>query len=86
MGRLFGRSSSKDVAKERLRNVLVRDRSSTSPDFMDNLREDLMRVLSEYVEVGQSGLDMKLQSVENHVALVASIPVKQVKRNRSRGQ
>ncbi|MDA8345695.1 MAG: cell division topological specificity factor MinE [Thermaerobacter sp.] len=76
--------SSKQIAKDRLRNVLVHDRADTSPEFMSHLRDDLMRVVSEYLEVGQNGVDMKLQSLDDHVALVASIPVKQLKRARQR--
>ena len=82
---LFGRSSSKDVAKNRLRSVLAHDRTDTSPEFMEHLRDDVMRAVSEYVEIGQCGIDMKLQSDDDHIALVANIPVKQLKRRRNRG-
>ncbi len=82
---MWMRNSSKQIAKDRLRNVLVHDRADTSPDFMSNLRDDLMRVVSEYMEVGQSGADFQLQSVDDHVALIANIPVKQVRRGRRPG-
>lgn len=77
---MWRNGQSRQIAKDRLRNVLVHDRADTSPEFMAHLREDLMRVVSEYMEVGQNGVDMKLQSLDDHVALVASIPVKQLKR------
>ena len=82
---LFGRNQSRDVAKNRLRNVLAHDRADTSPEFMEHLREDVMRIVSEYVEVGGQGVDLHLQSVEDHVSLVANIPVKQLRRRRGSG-
>ena len=81
---MWGRNSSREIARDRLRNVLVHDRANTSPDFMNSLHDDLMRVVSQYLEIGQTGVDMKLQSVDDHVALIANIPVKQVKRARTR--
>jgi cell division topological specificity factor len=82
---LFGRNQSRDVAKNRLRNVLAHDRADTSPEFMEHLRNDVMRIVSEYVEVGGQGVDLQLQSVEDHVALVANIPVKQLRRRGRQG-
>lgn len=77
---LFGRGQSRDIAKNRLRNVLTHDRADTSPEFMEHLRADVMRIVSEYVEVGTQDIDLHLQSVEDHVALIANIPVKQLRR------
>jgi cell division topological specificity factor len=78
--RLFAKESSKDVAKERLRLVLVHDRSSMSPQLLENLKEDLLRVISEYMEIDPQGFDVVFKTRENDVALVANIPVKRMKR------
>jgi cell division topological specificity factor len=82
IARLFGReeNKSKDVAKERLRLVLVHDRSSVSPQFLEMIKEELIRVISEYMEIDQQALDVQLSSEDNSVALIANIPVKKVKR------
>jgi len=79
-GRLFGRESSKDVAKERLRLVLVHDRSEMSPQLLENLKEDLLRVIGEYMEIDPEGFLVDLQTRESQVALVANIPVRRMKR------
>lgn len=78
--RLFGRESSKDVAKERLRLVLVHDRSQMSPQLLENLKTDLLRVIGEYMEIDPDGFLVDLQTNENQVALVANIPVRRMKR------
>lgn len=80
LGRLFGRESSKDVAKERLRLVLVHDRSQMSPQLLENLKTDLLRVIGEYMEIDPDGFLVDLQTNENQVALVANIPVRRMKR------
>ncbi|MCL6596530.1 MAG: cell division topological specificity factor MinE [Firmicutes bacterium] len=80
LGRLFGREGSKDVAKERLRLVLVHDRSQMSPQLLENLKNDLLRVIGEYMEIEPEGFLVDLQTNENQVALVANIPVRRMKR------
>jgi len=77
---LFGRSPSRDVAKNRLRNVLAHDRADTSPEFMELLRQDVIRTVSEYVELSGQNIDLTLQNADDHVAIVANIPIKQLKR------
>ena len=80
--RLFGKeeTKSKDVAKERLRLVLVHDRASVSPQFLDTIKEELIRVISKYMDIEQDALDVQLTTEDNSVALIANIPVKNVRR------
>ncbi|MFA7467706.1 MAG: cell division topological specificity factor MinE [Desulfotomaculaceae bacterium] len=82
INRIFGResSSSKNVAKERLRLVLVHDRAGVSPELLESLKADLINVISNYMEIDKDGLEVSLDSSENQVALVANIPVKKMKR------
>jgi len=68
------------MAKERLRLVLVQDRAMLSPGLLDSLQEDLIEVISKYMELDVTGLEVNLESQDQSVALVASIPVKNVKR------
>ena len=80
-GHLLGRrNSSKAVAKERLRLVLVHDRSCASPQVLENMKNDLITVISRYLDIEQEGLDVSFTNNERQVALVANIPVKQIKR------
>lgn len=81
LGRLLGTSDgSKTKAKERLRLVLVHDRSSLSPGLLESLKEELIQVISKYMEIDETGLEVNLDSSDDSVALVANIPVKNVKR------
>ena len=85
--RLFAREapSSKDVARERLRMVLVHDRASVSPQVWEALKVDLIRVLSRYLDIDEASMDVQLQTEKDSVALVASIPVRRVKRGGAEG-
>lgn len=78
--KLFGKESSKNVAKERLRLVLVHDRATVAPERFEALKEDLIRTVSSYVEIDREGMEINLSQRNDSMAIVASIPVKAVKR------
>jgi len=83
INRMLGResASSKTVAKERLRLVLVHDRASISPAMLNQLREDLVKVISNYMEIDETALECNLCQDDREVALVANIPVVKMKRD-----
>ncbi|MGR6835371.1 cell division topological specificity factor MinE [Syntrophomonas erecta] len=78
LSKIFCRESagSKEIARERLRLVLVHDRSSNSPELLNALKEDLIKVIQEYLDIDEEALTVNLENEENSVALIASIPVK----------
>jgi len=73
-------SSSKNIAKERLRLVLVHDRVNISPQVLEAMREDLIKVISEYMEIDERALEVSLNQDERTVALMANIPILRLKR------
>ena len=62
---MFKKKSSGDVAKDRLKLLLVSDRANCSPDIMEQIQKDIINVLSKYVEIDQSGLDIKIEQNES---------------------
>lgn len=84
ISRMLGKeSSSKNIAKERLRLVLVHDRATISPHMLNKLKEDLIQVISNYMEIDESALEVNLSQDDREVALVANIPVLKMKRDYS---
>lgn len=85
--KFFSRNNekSKNVAKERLKLVLVHDRSDLSPKFLDMIKGDMIRVVKEYAEIDEAGLDIKLTRMKREKdnapisALVANIPIIKMK-------
>ena len=73
------------MAKDRLKLVLVSDRANCSPDLMEQIKNDIINVLSKYVEIDQNGLDIKIEQTESEgnngsvPALFANIPIKSMK-------
>ncbi|NLW90702.1 MAG: cell division topological specificity factor MinE [Syntrophomonadaceae bacterium] len=72
--------NSKDIARERLRLVLVHDRSSVSPEVLNNLKEDLIKVIRQYMDIDEEALAVNFENDDESVALVANIPVKGFRR------
>lgn len=77
--------NSKNIAKERLKLVLIHDRADLSPKLLDMIKSDIIRVISEYVEIDEQGLDIKLTRTTRDIdnapipALVANIPIIKMK-------
>lgn len=75
---------SKNVAKERLQMVLVKDRTNCSPELLELLREDILSSISDHVDFDISNLDIKIttgrDSKDGKPILVANIPINKMKR------
>jgi cell division topological specificity factor len=72
--------SARDIAKERLRMVLIHDRASTNEDFIPSIKERLITVVSEYVELDKEGVQIELTQSGERTVLITNIPVTRVKR------
>ncbi|HHT97637.1 MAG TPA: cell division topological specificity factor MinE [Clostridiales bacterium] len=82
---LFRRKGSGSIAKDRLRLVLVSDRANCSPEIMEQIKNDIIAVISKYIEIDTEGLDIKITQTESDgnngivPALYANIPIKDMK-------
>ena len=54
----FRKKSSGQKAVDRLKLVLVSDRSNCSPEIMEQIKNDIIQVISKYVEIDIEGLDI----------------------------
>jgi len=78
------KKSSKQVAKERLQLVLSHDRMRIPPGILEPLKDDLIDVISNYVEIEEEGITVEFEDQEGEMrSLVASIPVIGNRRDRS---
>lgn len=81
--RLLGKEESvksKNVAKERLQLVLVKDRCNIAPQVLESLKVDLINVISNYMEIDENGLDVTINEEDQTLALVANIPILRMRR------
>ncbi|MGM0471357.1 MAG: cell division topological specificity factor MinE [Bacillota bacterium] len=68
--------NSKDIAKERLELVLVHDRMNMSRESLEEMKEDLIGVISKYVQIEENEFDIDLSQDDRMIAIKANIPVK----------
>jgi cell division topological specificity factor len=83
-GFLSNKPSTKNIAKERLKLVLVHDRTNCTPDLLELLKQDILNSISEHVDYDTQDLDIKITRTRDGSSgkpvLVASIPIKNMKR------
>lgn len=78
--RIFGKpGASKNVAKSRLQLVLMHDRADIPAPMMEQMRSELLAVLSKYVEIDQQALEVNLEKADGTIALIANIPIMRVR-------
>ena len=82
---LFKKKSSGDVAKDRLKLLLVSDRASCSPEMMEQIKNEIIQVITKYMDIDTEGLDIQITQTESESgngsvpALVANIPVRDIR-------
>jgi cell division topological specificity factor len=70
-----GQENAKDVARNRLRVVLMQDRTNLNPALLERMRKDLVTLLTKYLEMDQDALELNLEQDGDQMALMLSIPV-----------
>ncbi len=68
-------SNVKDVARSRLKLVLMQDRTNLTPKVLEQMRGELIDLLSKYVELDKNLLELNFEQEGDQVALMLSIPV-----------
>lgn len=72
--------SSGDIARERLRLVLIHDQASISPQLMETLKEEIIGVATRYLEIDEKKLEVGLEKKNGSIALAANIPIIRIRR------
>ena len=87
---LFRKKGSGEVAKDRLKLLLVSDRANCSPEIMEMIKNDIIAVISKYMDIDAKGLDIQITETESEgnngtvPALFANITIKDMKHRASR--
>lgn len=69
------KENAKDVACNRLRVVLMQDRTNLTPELLQRMRGELVELLSRYVEMDKDALELNFDQEGDQMALMLSIPV-----------
>jgi len=83
---MMRKKSSGNVARDRLKLVLVSDRATCSPKIMEMIKNDIIEVISKYIDIDSDGLEIQMTQTENEnrdgssPAIYANIPIKGMKK------
>jgi len=84
---LFGlfkkKEKSKEVARDRLKVVLMQDRLAIAPQTMERMQDAVIVAISQFVEIDEKGLEFEWEDTDRNKVLVASIPIRSIKRGAS---
>ncbi len=84
---LFGfgtKQKPKDVAKDRLRLILIHDRGDIPAETVEKIREEILEVLSKYIEIESEDVEIavtKSDIIEGDMqsSISCNIPIKGVR-------
>lgn len=74
----------KDVAKDRLKLILIHDRGEIEPEIIDKIKSEILGVISKYIDIQLDDVEISVNKSaddegENGSALIANIPIKNVR-------
>lgn len=78
----FRRKSSCQVAKDRLKILLISDRVNCSPEMLELIKTDIAKVISKYMKIDAENMDIQISAKKGggsrgnkNPILYANIPI-----------
>jgi cell division topological specificity factor len=67
-----------DIAKDRLKILLISDRTNCSPEIIQMIKKDIMYVVSKYIDIDKDKCIIDIEKSKKPY-IFANIPIKEVK-------
>lgn len=84
LNRLFGHDKKSAVqAKERLKLVLIHDRTDLNPGQMAAMKDDLIEVISRYISIDPDAVRIEMSQEGREQRLIADIPLRSTQRRKT---
>lgn len=78
---ILKRKSSREIAKDRLKILLISDRVNCSPEMMEMIKNDIANVISKYMKIDTKTMEIQISKTGNkgrslkNPMLYANIPI-----------
>lgn len=72
-------------AKDRLKLVLIHDRTDLTPDALEKMKNEMLQVISRYVEIDPGAVRIRMAQDGREQRLVADIPLRMSAQRRRQG-
>lgn len=79
---IFKRKTSSQIAKDRLKILLISDRVNCSPEMMELIKNDIAQVISKYMQIDTSSMEVQIAKTGSSArngkktpVLYANIPI-----------
>jgi len=87
MGNLFDRILGREPrsafqAKERMKLVLIHDRTDLSPETLSKLKDELIGVISRHVDIDPLAVKIEMAQDGRTQRLIADIPIRTMQRRK----
>lgn len=79
--KIFRRKSSKEIAKDRLKILLISDRVNCSAETLELIKHDIARVISKYMKIDADSMEIQISKTgsrekgSTNPVLNANIPI-----------
>ncbi len=82
----FGRRKSREIAKDRLKILLISDRVNCSPEMMEMIKTDIAKVISKYMKIDTESMEIQIAKTDARgrdktPILYANIPILDLHKN-----
>lgn len=81
LSNLFRRKPSREVAKDRLKILLISDRVNCSPEILEMIKKDIAEVISRYMKIDTNNMEIQISKAStrgkgaNTPSIYANIPI-----------
>lgn len=73
--RFFQKKSSCQVAKDRLKILLISDRVNCSPEMMELIKMDIAKVISKYMKIDAKNMEIQINAKESKASRGSKTPI-----------
>ena len=82
----FNRRKSREIAKDRLKILLISDRVNCSPEMMEMIKTDIAKVISKYMKIDTQSMEIQIaktdrKGLDKTPTLYANIPILDLHKN-----